>query len=98
MGRQESFFLLKILTSYSRYIPYYGEKIVQKIDCMVHELAFVSDITPEAALAKLAYVLAKNEWSHGQKRKEQNTYTPIDPILCWGNYISFLNFTNQRRV
>ena len=35
--------------------------------------ASVSDITPEAALAKLAYVLAKNEWSHGQKRKEQNT-------------------------
>jgi hypothetical protein len=28
-----------------------------------------SDITPEAALAKLAYVLAKNEWSHDQKRK-----------------------------
>ena len=50
--------------------------------------ASVSDITPEAALAKLAYVLAKNEWSHGQKRKEQNTYTPIDPIVCWGNYIS----------
>jgi len=28
-----------------------------------------SDITPEAALAKLSYVLAKNDWSNEQRRK-----------------------------
>jgi hypothetical protein len=37
-----------------------------------------SDITPEAALAKLAYVLAKNEWSHDQKRKANSPAQNIE--------------------
>jgi L-asparaginase/Glu-tRNA(Gln) amidotransferase subunit D len=49
-----------------------------------------SDITPEAALAKLAYVLEKNELSHDQKRKENTScrlkyirfITVYPPIWC----------------
>jgi hypothetical protein len=53
----------------------YTTKKVKKINLNDQLVRFLtgllapSDITPEAALAKLAYVLAKNEWSHDQKRK-----------------------------